>query len=99
MWKKIFANWEAALFWFIIGSLVTGLTTYTMNRETTRLLNLSLRSIESAGLGIEYSYDKKGRINELIIKGRGNATLPPQTASGKGTVGPPPSGKPEKSRE
>jgi len=106
MWRKIFANWEAALFWFIIGCLATGLIAYISDvsnreshRETQRLLNLTLRAIESAGLGVEYSYDKNGRPSQVIIKGSLNAILAPPTASLKGTIGPPPSGKPEKPKE
>jgi hypothetical protein len=95
MWEKIFANWEAALVWFVLGSLISGVTTYMMNKEPMRLLNLMLRAIESAGLGVKYSYNKNGKIIGLIVTGSINATLAPITASVQGTIGPP-TGKPEK---
>jgi hypothetical protein len=93
--QKILVNWQAALFWFVLGSLISVLITHMMNKESTRLLNLSLRAIESAGLGVQYIYDKNGNIIDLIIKGSINATLPPITASIQGTVGPPTIVKPE----
>jgi hypothetical protein len=108
MWKKIFAGWEAALFWSIIGVgltvLITGifdLSNRESHRETQRLLNLTLHAIESAGLGIKYSYDKNGRPTGVIITGSMNAVLPPITGSMTGTVSPPPNvnPKPEKPKE
>jgi hypothetical protein len=48
-WKEMFVNWEANLFWLILGSLVTFLITWIYGRssrkshkETQRLLDLVL---------------------------------------------------------
>jgi hypothetical protein len=95
MWKKIFANWDAALFWTavgaLLGSIMTCIITYMFNRKNKRLLNLSFKGWDK--LGAKYSRDKKGRIIDIIITGRMNATLPPITASFEGIVGPPPASK------
>jgi uncharacterized membrane-anchored protein YhcB (DUF1043 family) len=100
-WKEMFVNWEANLFWLILGSLVTFLITWIYGRssrkshkETQRLLDLVLRGLESESLRVEYSYDKSGRVVDIVIKGSINAVVQPVTASITGIVEPPPSGKP-----
>ncbi|MFI5330487.1 MAG: hypothetical protein ACHQ2F_05545 [Desulfobaccales bacterium] len=103
--KEVFVNWKASLFWLILGLMIGGLISWEIadisNRETTRLLNLTLRSLESSGLGIKYTYDNKGKPVNLIITGSMNAVLPPITGSFRGTVGPPPdlNGKSEKPKK